>query len=173
MRKVANLSPDVCEQSGFERLMIVTNPQPGWVDPGCGVLFAYFGSDGRDKPAYMRWPFDDFEYAVEYTRETWGVQVAAWREVPDQMPGCLDDWIAPVRLSRIRDGKQWVNRWERFVDGGWIQFEGQASRRAILSLGVTLRRWKRTMKENSSRVPGKSAPGWRQERRPACQVARE
>lgn len=53
--------------------------------------------------------------ALEWLREN-GVGPLEWSEVPEQEPGCWDDWLAPVRL----DG----GRWLRLIDGRWAEFEG-------------------------------------------------
>jgi hypothetical protein len=77
------------------------------------VVYAYILDD--DGPAYEPWSFSSHAAALGWLLEN-GVGPLEWSEVPDQVPGCRDDWLAPVRL----DG----GRWMQLMDGNWTEFEG-------------------------------------------------
>jgi len=121
MRLVAQLSPKMRQRTGFARAMLVTDPRQGWVDPGEGVLFTY-GSD-EDGPCSCQWPFTDLAHARRYLREKFQIPLDAWIAVPEQLPGCLDDWVSPVRLTR--PGPAGADPlWERYTGGAWVAFDG-------------------------------------------------
>ncbi len=103
--------------------MLVTNPQnrpylAGWV-----VVFAYM-LDEEDAPSFTAWAFENMEAAIERLKD-FGVEEEAWREIPDQLPGCQDDWIAAVRIARAPDGSKLYKQWEQLVDGEWVLIDGQ------------------------------------------------
>lgn len=103
--------------------MLVTNPAQKWVYPGQGVLFAYYSDD--DGPSSCQWPFEppaDLEGAKQAVRRDFQIPVSDWREIPDQLPGCLGDLIAPVRL--IRESTDADPCWERYDGNEWIVFNG-------------------------------------------------
>jgi hypothetical protein len=56
--------------------------------------------------------------------EDLGMTDLTWQEVPDQLPGCQDDWLGPVRIYRDESGAKGFHRWQRLVDGEWVEFEG-------------------------------------------------
>ena len=116
MRLLAEVTaPDIRQRSGFVRMMIVTNPAQPWVEPGQGVLFTY--ADAEDGPCCCRWPLTDLAFAKQFIRRKFKVPARAWREVPDQLPGCMDDWLGPVRLTRASADA--APLWERHVGGQW------------------------------------------------------
>ena len=121
MRLLAEVTaPDIRQRSGFVRMMIVTNPAQPWVEPGQGVLFTY--ADAEDGPCCCRWPLTDLAFAKQFIRRKFKVPARAWREVPDQLPGCMDDWLGPVRLTRASADA--APLWERHVGGQWVAFDG-------------------------------------------------
>jgi hypothetical protein len=112
--------PDIRRRSGFVRMMIVTDPAQAWVEPGQGVLFTY--AEVADGPCCCQWPVTDLAFAKQHLRRKFKVPARGWRAVPDQLPGCLDDWLGPVRLTRAAEGA--APRWERYEGGRWLAFDG-------------------------------------------------
>jgi hypothetical protein len=125
MRQVAKVPPAM-KRTGMTRLMLVTNPQPNpHCEPGVVIVYAYM-IDEPDGPSFTAWPFVDADTALDYLREHWGIVESAWAIVPDQLPGCQDDWIGQVRIYRDEDGGKVFHRWQRLVDDQWVEFEGPA-----------------------------------------------
>ena len=122
MRKVAAVPPTMSERTGMTRLMLVDNPQRY---PGTVVLYAYMIAE-PDGPSFTGWMYENSEDALGHMRESWGVAAADWREVPDQLLGCQDDWIAPVRIPRAEGGGMLFHQWERLEGGEWVPFAGPA-----------------------------------------------
>jgi hypothetical protein len=123
MRLVASMPAEMRRRTDFARAMLVTNPAQKWVYPGQGVLFAYFTEE--DGPSCCQWPFEPFSDVEGARKAVWRdfqIPVSEWREIPDQLPGCLDDWIAPVRL--VRESGDAEPRWERYDGDGWVVFNG-------------------------------------------------
>jgi hypothetical protein len=114
------------EKTGMTRLMLVTNPQPSpYRDPDAVLVFAYMIEE-PDGPSFTTWAFPDADTALDYLREHWGIGEDGWQVVPDQRRGCQDDWIGPVRIYRDEEGAKVLHRWQRLVDGEWVEFEGPA-----------------------------------------------
>ena len=122
MRKVATAAPDVRERTAITRFMLVTNPQDKFLSPGSVVVYAYM-RDEDDGPSFTGWSFEDIESAVERLKD-FGVEESDWREIPNQLPGCQDDWIAAVRVFRTEGDKKVYHRWERLVGDTWEEFQG-------------------------------------------------
>jgi hypothetical protein len=123
MRLIASVPEVVRKRSSFARVMLVSNPAQKWVYPGQGVLFAYFTDD--DGPSCCQWPFEphsDLDGAKEAVKRDFQIPVSEWREIPDQLPGCLDDWMSPVRL--VRESPDAEPRWERYDENRWVEFNG-------------------------------------------------
>jgi hypothetical protein len=120
VRLVAPFPPDMRKRTSFVRAMLVTNPQQKWGFPGQGVLFAFHSEE--DGPHSCNWPFKDLDEGKEAAQYNFEIATSEWYEIPDQMPGCLDDWIAPVRI--VRESEEAEPRWERFDGSGWIVFNG-------------------------------------------------
>lgn len=120
MRLVAAFSAEMRQRTGFARAMLVTNPRQGWAGPGEGVLFTYCSEE--DGPCSCQWPFTELDYAQRSLQKKFRIPLAAWTEVPEQRPGCLDDWLEPVRLTRA--GAEAEETWERYVEGEWVPFDG-------------------------------------------------
>jgi hypothetical protein len=122
MRKIATAPPDVRERTAITRFLLVTNPRDRFLSPGSVVVYAYM-RDEEDGPSFTGWSFPDVEAAVERLLD-FGVQESDWREIPDQLPDCQEDWIAPVRVLRTESGQKVYHRWERLVEGVWQEFQG-------------------------------------------------
>jgi hypothetical protein len=124
MRLIAAVPPAVAQRTAIHRLMLVTNPQSSrYHDPDAVILYAYMIEE-PDGPSFTAWVYPDAQAAQDHMQEMWGVAAEAWREVPDQLAGCQDDWIAPVRIARAADGTKLYHQWERLVDGEWVPFDG-------------------------------------------------
>lgn len=53
----------------------------------------------------------------------YGVQREDWLQVPDALPGCRRDWLAPVRVKGSEtDTPEW-GELERLEDGRWVPLE--------------------------------------------------
>ena len=124
MRKVAAVPPAMAERTGITRMMLVSNPQPHpYRDPDAVIVFAYL-LQGAEGPSFTAWPFPGTAEALDYLRDAWGIPESAWQIVADQLPGCQDDWIAPVRIYRDEDEGKVFHRWQRLQDGEWVEFDG-------------------------------------------------
>jgi hypothetical protein len=104
MRKVAIATkPD----TAFRRA-IIYDPADG--DDGVSV-FLYRSLD--DGPCDCDYWYEDMAGAERHAAEAIGVGEAEWRSVPDPHPGCLEDWLAPVRLVRDAAGHPVYGHFER------------------------------------------------------------
>jgi hypothetical protein len=59
---------------------------------------------------------------ITYFDEECGVEPSVWSPIPDQLPGCLDEWIAPVRAFQDENGKVVAGAYERLESENWIKF---------------------------------------------------
>jgi hypothetical protein len=106
--------------------MLVTNPQSDQARYcNAVVLYAYMIEE-PDGPSFTAWLYPDAEAALDHMREMWGIEAEVWQEIPDQLPGCQDDWIAPVRIPRAANGGKLYHQWEKLVDDEWVPVHGAA-----------------------------------------------
>jgi hypothetical protein len=107
---------------GTKRMMLVEKPQdPLYHD---GILCSmYDGAD--DRPPVAVHFFEGFTAAqvIAELEETSGRAASSWSSIPDQVVGCQDDWLGPVRAIRDEHGKAVRGQWERLEDGQWVRFE--------------------------------------------------
>lgn len=63
--------------------------------------------------------FPNVEQAETACRAEYGIEAGDWVEIPDPLPGCLQDWIAPVRFKQYDSGHPQWEVIERLEDGQW------------------------------------------------------
>jgi hypothetical protein len=126
MRLVAHIPANPELESPAKRLIIATNPQSvsyypeGWV-----ILFIGYCAEGEDRPSMGGSAYPTVEDVLA-DLEDLEITGLTWQEFPDQLPGCQDDWLGPVRIYRDESGTKVFHRWQRLVDGEWVEFEGPA-----------------------------------------------
>ena len=81
--------------------------------PGVSV-FLYRSLD--DGPCDCDYWYEDLAGAERHAAEALEVGDADWRLVPDPHPGCLDDWLAPVRVIRDSAGHPVYGQFERLPE---------------------------------------------------------
>ncbi len=71
---------------------------------GGGAYVFLFGSlqDGSCIADYLHGTTTEAE---RQCLEVLGIPHSSWREIDHPMPGCQDDWIAPVRMKRDQRGQ--------------------------------------------------------------------
>jgi len=105
---------------GTKRMMLVDNPQDEQYR-GAVVCYAYFGErDGPSEGCHLYYG-GPVEQVIEDLEEMTGRSRLSWTVIPDQLPGCADDWIAPVRIAQTERGEPIRGRWERFERGQWVR----------------------------------------------------
>ncbi|NBV23732.1 MAG: hypothetical protein EBS05_17650 [Proteobacteria bacterium] len=65
--------------------------------------------------------FESMVQAEAFCELRYGITAADWSEVPDPDPGCLHDWLAPVRTKLGADGAPQWGKLERRENGRWIE----------------------------------------------------
>lgn len=68
-----------------------------------GVYLFGFDTLEDSSCSWDEWHESVFE--AEAAGERHGVAPGDWRIIPDPLPGCQQDWIAPVRLGKLSDGR--------------------------------------------------------------------
>lgn len=80
-------------------------------------LFEYDTLD--DGPSSADALFESWEAAETHALSSFGVKSEDWVQIPDRLPGCQQDWIAPVRVRGRESGMPEWGVFEHFVDGRW------------------------------------------------------
>ncbi len=68
---------------------------------------------------YDLW-FESLEDLYEYCKTEFGIRTDEWNEIPDEPPGCQQDWIASVRIKGRDKEEPRFGEYERFDHGTWI-----------------------------------------------------
>ena len=115
MRLLATRTPEWAVRKGITRVLLVTGSE---LDEtryrGQAIVYAY--DSDEDGPSSTGWLYEDVEHALSELEQEWAISRACWRPIPNQLPGCELDWIAPVR---IRDaGPKGVLRKKASGNGG-------------------------------------------------------
>jgi biofilm protein TabA len=104
VRKVATATtPD----AAFRRAMVY--------DPadGGGGVYVFLFRSLDDGPCDADYLYEDVAGAALHAAEALGGGAVVWQRVPDPLPGCQDDWLAPVRVARDAAGRPIFGRFER------------------------------------------------------------
>jgi hypothetical protein len=101
--------------------MLVDNPQDERYKDGV-VFFVYFGVEDAPPNGSHFYVGATIDQAIEHIEEAWDNPKLEWAVIPDQIPGCLDEWVGPVRKARDESGKSVYRAWERLEDGKWKRF---------------------------------------------------
>ena len=70
--------------------------------------------------------YESVPVAEDVCREEYGILSHHWREVPDPLPGCQQDWIEPVRVKGRAEGKPEWGTLERLEDGVWKESKAES-----------------------------------------------
>jgi hypothetical protein len=89
MRKVANIARPTCE---FRRAMICGPADDGF------YLFLFRSAD--DGPCNADYWYEDAVSAEQHAATEFGIGASDWSPVPDPLPECQLDWLAPVKRVR-------------------------------------------------------------------------
>src|SRR5690606_11972755 len=60
--------------------------------------------------------------AMEICEDEYGIAQSDWNEIPNPERFCQHDWISPVRIKGREKGNPEYGKFEKFVDGEWIEF---------------------------------------------------
>jgi hypothetical protein len=123
MRHVATVEGSMSNK----RIMLVENSQDHRYQGG---IICFIFLDNIDGPAeagefYHGLTVEQVKAELE---DNFGIQPMAWREIPDQLQGCQDDWISPVRIAKDDRGEQIVGEWELLVDQRWMRITPATNR---------------------------------------------
>lgn len=80
-------------------------------------LFGYTSLE--DSSAAWDYHFEELEDALE-SAEDYGVTKSQWTEIPEPLPNCQHDWIAPVRVKGSNLGTPQWGKLEKLENGEWI-----------------------------------------------------
>lgn len=106
---------------GTKRLMLVENPQEAKF-AGAIVCFMYRGDDDGVPETAQLFYGETVDGIIDYLVENCDAS-PNWSAIPDQIPGCLDEWIAPVRVARSQDGSVLHGTLERLEGETWMKFK--------------------------------------------------
>jgi hypothetical protein len=68
-------------------------------------VFLFLRDGPNDGPCESEVWFEDVASAMSYAEDC-GVHEKDWQDIPDPLPGCQHDWVAPVRGKTLADGTQ-------------------------------------------------------------------
>jgi hypothetical protein len=86
-------------------------------DAGDAGVYLFLYRTVEDGPSHADCWFETPAAAVECAESDYGIGPADWQSVPDPLPGCQHDWIAPVRVKRNAEGQPVWGQFEPFSDG--------------------------------------------------------
>ncbi|MBD3277382.1 MAG: hypothetical protein GF388_03695 [Candidatus Aegiribacteria sp.] len=75
----------------------------------------------HDGPSTGDFWFENLKTAFETCRREYGVELDQWQEIPDPLEHCQHDWIEPVRIAGRAEGKPRWGRYEKLIDGEWVE----------------------------------------------------
>ena len=68
--------------------------------------------------------FETINEAMDTAKYNYGVCPSDWKEIPDPLEHCQQDWIAPVRvIGREMGNPQW-GKFEMLKNGKWMKIKG-------------------------------------------------
>ncbi len=108
MRKVS----DVFKNKKQAIRLMIFKPAKGDI-----YLFGYLKE--QDGPSDWDQCFEDLETTYEYAKMEFGVERMDWQIIPNPLAGCQHDWINPVRIKGVAEGKPLWGVFEALENGAW------------------------------------------------------
>jgi len=112
MRKIVNLNK---VKNETVRLMIYNDINVGT------YLFGY--SKIKDCPSKWDELYESEKEALENCESEYGIKSRDWVEIANPEPNCQDDWINPTRVKGINNGNPEFGKFEKLINGDWIELE--------------------------------------------------
>jgi hypothetical protein len=108
-------------QYGPKRILLVENPQDARYR---GYIVSFITLDREDGPPdggelYEGYTIDQL---IQELSDDYDLPRSGWVTIPDQIAGCEDSWIAPVRQARNSRGEAIPSTWEQLVGSEWVRF---------------------------------------------------
>jgi biofilm protein TabA len=111
MRRVAVLARPVDQT---HRLILYRSPD--------GV-YLFLSASAEDAGAFADEWYASVQDAEQSALERFGVTASDWQPVPDPLPDCQADWLAPVRVRGRNLGKPEWGKLERLEGDVWCPLE--------------------------------------------------
>lgn len=89
---------------GTKRMLLVDNPQDEQYR-GAVVCYMYYGEEDGPALGFNLFYGGSIDQVIEELEEMSGQSGSSWSVIPDQVPGCADEWIAPARIARDERGE--------------------------------------------------------------------
>lgn len=86
-------------------------------------VFLFLCGSVEDRGAFADEWYETLAHAEAECAARFGVPRGAWTQVPDAPPGCQQDYVTPVRVRELRDGRPDWGHLERLEDGRWVPVE--------------------------------------------------
>ncbi|MBD2181643.1 hypothetical protein H6S82_21405 [Planktothrix sp. FACHB-1355] len=67
--------------------------------------------------------YQNWQDAEESCEQEYGISKDDWKVIPDPLPNCQQDWIAPVRVIGRNTGTPQWGKLEKLIDGKWVEIE--------------------------------------------------
>ncbi len=107
---------------GSKQVLLVEHPQ-GEKFRGC--ILSFIRIEKLDGPPEGGQVYEGFtiDQLLQEFEDDYEINRADWESLPDQVPGCDDGWIDPVRPARDECQKVIPGTWERLVGNQWLRFQ--------------------------------------------------
>jgi hypothetical protein len=105
---------------GTRRMLLVDNPQDEQYR-GAVVCYMYYGEEDGPALGCHLYSGGSIDQVIEELEEISGRSSLSWSVIPDQVPGCADEWIAPVRIARDERGQLIKGAWEKLEGNEWVR----------------------------------------------------
>ena len=110
MRKIVNLREP---KNGIVRLMIYNDEN--------GTYLFGFRKFEDCSSEFDEWYESEID-ALESCETEYGIEIRDWNEIPNPEENCQQDWINPVRAKRRQNGNPEFGKFEKKINGDWIDF---------------------------------------------------
>lgn len=111
MRKIVTIKNP---NSEIKRLMLYTNKNE---------TYLFWFKNIQDSPSdWDEWYESEYD-AMERCKQDFNINISDWEIISDPYIHCQHDWINPVRLKSNKDGIKISWKFEKLIDGKWIEFD--------------------------------------------------
>jgi biofilm protein TabA len=86
-------------------------------------VYLFLSDSKEDRGAFADEWYTTVEDAEQVCLERFGVDASQWQPIPDPLPDCQADWVAPVRIRGRDAGKPQWGKLERFEEGVWVPLD--------------------------------------------------
>ncbi|MDJ1505411.1 hypothetical protein [Xanthocytophaga agilis] len=86
-------------------------------------FYLFFYDKAEDCSSFEDRYYSTIEDIYDFCEQQYNIKEKGWQDIADPEPDCQHDWITPVRIKDRIIGKPQWGRYEKLVNGVWVDIK--------------------------------------------------